>query len=219
MEEIEPPPPGILTFEVPVKPRSLQSRAALKIEVRNHMKASVAKLPYLLSGDVEVRVTWLVHEREQYYGVHLPDIDNILKPLLDGISGPEGVLVNDCQVQSVCCSWIDWLSDEQKLQFELRYMSDDWIRKDGLLWVDILDKLCMPLNSQLPPQAMLEMLKILEDRFRARKEILAKTGDYGLATMFTSVQRPFHRARLRGFKVETIASVRSRLRAEAEAAI
>jgi hypothetical protein len=66
---------------------------------------------------------------------------------------------------------------------------------------------------------MLEMLKILEDRFRARKEILAKTGDYGLATMFTSVQRPFHRARLRGFKVETIASVRSRLRAEAEAAI
>src|SRR5689334_20678474 len=114
MKEIEPPPPGTLTFDVTAKPRSLQSRSLLKQVVKDRMKAAVLGRPYLLSGDVEIRITWLIHEREHYFGVHAPDIDNILKPLLDGISGPEGILVNDCQVQSVSCSWIDWLSDEQK---------------------------------------------------------------------------------------------------------
>jgi Holliday junction resolvase RusA-like endonuclease len=61
-------------------PRSLQSDPRLKSEVRSQMQGWVQQYPFLLSGDVEVRITWLVKERDRYFGVHSPDVDNILRP-------------------------------------------------------------------------------------------------------------------------------------------
>lgn len=206
-----PPPPGLLTFEIDLKPVSLQSSPSLRRGVKAQVASVVKASDYLLSGEVEVGVTWILHEKERYQGVHSPDIDNILKPLLDGISGPDGLLVNDCQVQSVRCHWIDWTSDDHRLQFELRYSPDDWIPKRSLVWVEVQDKLCMPINTDLPPAMQHLMLEAWEGMFDARKKIVEISGNYGIGKYLMPVQMPFHRAKLRGYEVVAIREMKRRL--------
>ena len=206
-----PPPPGTLEFEIDLRPVSLQSapqlRRGVKLQVANLVKAS----EYLLSGEVEVGVTWILHEKERYHGVHSPDIDNILKPLLDAISGPEGLLVNDCQVQSVRCHWIDWTSDDHRLKFDIRFLPDDWIPKKSLVWVEVQDKLCMPLNTDIPTAAQRLLIEAWEGMFEARRKIVEGTGNYGVGKYLMPIQMPFHRARLRGYKVVAIREMKRQL--------
>ena len=206
-----PPPPGLLTFEIDLKPVSLQSAPKLRQGVKSQVAHFVKASEYLLSGEVEVGVTWILHERERYYGVHSPDIDNILKPLLDGMSGPDGILVNDCQVQSVRCDWIDWTSDDHRLQFEVRFSPDDWVPKKSLLWVDVQDKLCMPLNTDVPTAAQRLLIERWERMFEGRRHVLEELGNYEVGKYFMSVQMPFHRARLRGYEVVSLDEMKRRL--------
>lgn len=205
------PPPGILNFELDLKPASLQSAGRLRKRVKARVAENVAAAPYMLSGEVEVAVTWLLHEKHRYQGVHSPDIDNILKPLLDGMSGPEGLLVNDCQVQSVRCSWIDWTSQEHRLQFELRFSPDEWFPKKSLLWVEIRDKLCMPLHTDLPLEVQGSMVDAWQRTYQLRHEVIAAAGSYDAGRHIGFVQMPFHRARLKGFEVVPIETFKERL--------
>ena len=207
-----PPPPGILSFDVDMKPASLQSASRLRKQVRDRVAQQVQLASYLLSGEVEVVVTWLLHEKVRYQGVHSPDIDNILKPLLDGMTGPNGLLINDCQVQSVRCSWIDWTSQDHRLQFEVRFSPDDWIPKASLVWVEIRDKLCMPLNTDIPPELQISMVDAWHKMFALRLEVIRATGSFEAGRYFAFVQMPFHRARLKGFEVVTLEMLRKRLK-------
>jgi hypothetical protein len=209
-----PPPPGLLNFEIDLKPISLQGSPELKRAVRDAVAALVNPAQYLLSGEVEVAVTWLLHESERYFGVHSPDIDNILKPLLDGLSGPQALIVNDCQVQSVRCHWVDWPWKKHQLQFDVRYSPDDWIGKDGLFWVELTDKLCMPLNSGVPLLMQARLLDQWESMFLVRKQLFAINGDDRAGKYVMPLQMPFHRARLQGYEVIQLAALRRRLARE-----
>lgn len=113
-----PPPPGLLELRFPLRPVSLQAKKEAKAELQKRVRGLLSNAKYFLSGEVEVSIEWLLHPKIRYEGVHSPDIDNILKPLLDALSGPSGVLVNDCQVQSVRCSWIDWMKQDHELHLE-----------------------------------------------------------------------------------------------------
>ena len=206
-----PPPPGLLAFEINLRPVSLQSSSKLKREVKRQVGEIVEAADYLLSGEVEVGITWILHERERYYGVHSPDIDNILKPLIDAISGPRALLVNDCQVQSVRCHWIDWSSDDHKVQFELRFSPDDWIPKSHLVWVEVKNKLCMPLNTDIPVVGQHLLLESWSKMFSAREEIVSLTNSYSAGKYMMPVQMPFHRARLRGYNIVSLKEMKSSL--------
>jgi Holliday junction resolvase RusA-like endonuclease len=207
-----PPPPGILSFDVDIKPASLQSASRLRKQVRERVAQQVKGATYLLAGEVEVAVTWLLHEKERYQGVHSPDIDNILKPLLDGMAGPNGLLINDCQVQSVRCSWIDWTSHGHRLQFEVRYSPDDWIPKKSLVWVEIRDKLCMPLNIDVPTELQVSTIDAWQKMYDLRHEVIQATGSFEAGRYFAFVQMPFHRARLKGFEIVPVETLRQRLK-------
>ena len=71
-------------------------------------------------------IEWTVHEQDRYESDAAPDVDNILKPLLDGLCGPEGVLIDDCQVQAVDCRWIDWTLREQPVRTDTLGPIEDW---------------------------------------------------------------------------------------------
>jgi len=51
---------------------------------------------YLPLGDVKVSIEWTLHEQDPYESDAAPDVDNILKPLLDVLCGPDGILIDDC---------------------------------------------------------------------------------------------------------------------------
>ncbi len=190
-----------VSFEVRARPISLQGNPASKRQLKTQVARKIAGAQFLLSGEVEVGITLQVHDRERYETIFSPDVDNILKPLLDALCGPEGILVNDCQVQSVRCSWIDWTRADHNLLFEIRHAPDDWIPKKGLVWVDMGNKLCMPLNTSMPKPAQVIMLQAWRQMFATREELLGLKADHYEALCVMPVQRAFFRPRLKGFRV------------------
>jgi Holliday junction resolvase RusA-like endonuclease len=108
MSEDEPRASGELEFTISGPPVSQQSTRSEKDKFAELMRKQIGNSPYLLSGDVRVEIEWSLHEQYRYESDAAPDVDNILKPLLDALCGPQGVLIDDCQVQAVDCRWIDW---------------------------------------------------------------------------------------------------------------
>lgn len=207
----EHPEGDTVAFAIEARPVSLQGSPSAKKKLRQLVRSQIAGAQFLLSGEVECCITLRVHEKERYEGLFSPDVDNILKPLLDALCGPEGLLVNDCQVQSVKCSWIDWTRTDHSLLFEIRHDSDAWIPKANLVWVEICDKLCMPLNTDVKPAAQEVMLAAWRETFSTRDELLKRGVDYYSALRIMPLQRPFYKARLGGFTVVSLQAMEKRL--------
>lgn len=213
IEHIETPPEfGSLQFEVEVAPVSLQASSERRRAVRESVSAAVRQVQYLLSGDVQLEIEWLIHERDRYESDSAPDVDNIIKPMLDGICGPNGLLIDDCQVQAVDCRWIDWTGN-QKVLFRFRFMSGEWVPKASLVFVHIGGNLYMPLNRSAPPEAQLLILDQWDRMVTLRNQIEDLTGDYAASRAMMPIQRPFHKSRLQEFTLLESQAIRSALEA------
>jgi len=194
----KPPEFGVLEFSVVTEPVSLQAKKKKKQKLKNVIHQVIKGVKYYLSGEVQIEIEWLVHERERYETDSSPDIDNIVKPMLDALSGQHGILIDDCQVQAVSCNWIDWTQSDQQINFRIKYLSDEWILKDSLFFVDFGNNLCFPVHSNWTKGAIVTILDAVEDMLLARQEIEQKSEDYYAAKQIMPIQRLFHRTRLEG---------------------
>lgn len=179
-----------LRIVIAAAPASLQSGAARKEAFRNKLRAALGEPQYLLTGEVSVEAEWLLPERIRYETLLSPDVDNTLKVTLDALCGPAGILVNDCQVQHVSCYWIDWTREDQQFTVVVKHRPDDWIRKHGLAFVEVIN---------------IDSIARMSD---ANQKLLELTGDWHLAQLVMPIQRPFHRGRLGGFRVLSLAEAR-----------
>lgn len=191
-----PPEFGELTFAFDFEPVSLQSSATKRKFVKTEIRKITQRLNYLLSGDVKVEIQWLVHEQERYESANAPDMDNIIKPILDGLSGPDGVMIDDCQVQSIGSHWIDWTKHEHKINITVKYIPDDYVTKKNLIFVHMGSNLFIPMHSDLPWSVKENLINHLKHGMNVRNQILKQTGDYYQAKLFMSVQRLFHKSKV-----------------------
>ncbi|WP_010517483.1 RusA family crossover junction endodeoxyribonuclease [Croceivirga radicis] len=191
-----PPEFGELTMSFELEPVSLQSNSTKREFVKSEIRKTTQKLNYLLSGDVKVEIQWLLHEKERYESPDSPDMDNIIKPILDGLCGPNGVLIDDCQVQTVGSHWIDWNKKEHRINIYIRYIADDYISKADLVFVNMGNNLFMPFNKSVPKKANKILLEHIKRGFDLKNELIDKNVNYYQVKMFTSVQRAFHKSRI-----------------------
>jgi len=194
----EPPEYGELTFSFSLEPVSLQSNSRKREFVKSEIRKTTRNLNYLLSGDVKVEIQWLVHEQERYENSDSPDMDNIIKPILDGLSGPEGIIIDDCQVQMVGSHWIDWKKREHQINVSVQYIPDDYVSKQNLIFVNMGNNLFMPFHTDLPKEANQVLLNHLRNGIDLKNQILKGNGDYYQAKLFMSIQRIFHKSRVIG---------------------
>ena len=213
IEHIETPPEfGSLQFGVELAPVSLQASSKRRRTVRESVSAAVRQVQYLLSGDVQVEIEWLIHERDRYESDSAPDVDNIIKPMLDGICGPNGLLIDDCQVQAVDCRWID-CTGNQKVLFRFRFVPNEWVPKASLVFVHIGGNLYIPLNRSTPPEVQLFIIDQWDRMVAVRNQIEDLTGDYFAARATMPIQRPFHKSRLQKFTLLESQEIRTDLEA------
>lgn len=194
----EPPEFGELTMSFSLQPVSLQSNTKKKDFVKNEIRKKTQSLNYFLSGDVKVEIQWIVHEQERYESADSPDMDNIIKPILDGLSGPHGIIIDDCQVQTIGSHWIDWNKKEHRINIFVRYISEEFISKKNLVFVNMGNNLFMPFHTDLPEEANDLLLDHLKTRFDLKNMILEQTDDYYQSKMFAPIQRVFHKSRIHG---------------------
>lgn len=202
-----PPENGEITYSVMVRPASLQASRRRRDTIKQAIEAIVGPIPYLLSGDVSVQITWHINEDERYETDEAADVDNIIKPILDALSGPDGIIVDDCQVQHVSCHWISRFGEDEHIDIMIKYFADDFYEKRKIMFVQLNGSFCMPLKNDLSQEAIVRKVRAFQVQLHSRdKMIIEGTPPYE-ARGVMSIQRPFHKSRLRGFKVVTVAKL------------
>lgn len=214
MRSQEPPFSGELTFLVEGPPVSQQSRRSEKDTFTESIRAQMGEYGYLLSGDVRIHIEWTLHEQDRYESDRAPDVDNILKPLLDALCGPEGMLIDDCQVQAVDCRWLDWTERGQQVEITIEFFRDEWVPKEALCFVHLGKGLCFPINRIRPAAAMLILIDQICGMCSDRTAMLERGDDYYAAKRFMPIQRVFHRSRVTKFPVVELDALRAALEAE-----
>lgn len=198
-----PPESGILVFDIWTKPVSVQSSAERKKVVFDAIRMITTPVKYILLGDISVQLKWFINEEERYESDSKADVDNIVKPILDALSGPDGLIVNDCQVQHISSSWLSRFADEEHVEITIRYEADSYFAKKELMFVQLQQGICMPLSNELKPEQMWAFLERFESQFQVRDELMASGVPSYAARCAMSIQRAFHRTRVNGFSVRS----------------
>jgi Holliday junction resolvase RusA-like endonuclease len=207
-----PPQCGTLTMLVHTGPVSSQSVTSGKSLFRANVQSVSRRFKYFLTGDVKIDIEWGIHEQDRYESNRYPDLDNILKALLDTLCGPEGVLLDDCQIQEIGCRWIDSHVHDQYVRIEIRFLPGEFQKKKGFVFVHLANGLCTPFNTAAKPAVLLLLLDRLATMLTTRSELMKSGLDYYLARGVMSIQRVFHRGHLSRFSVREIDALRSDLK-------
>jgi Holliday junction resolvase RusA-like endonuclease len=204
---------GHIVICLPIKPVSLQASRKKKEVLTAEIQNITSKFGFILVGDVQIDIQWQIHEQDRYESDSSADVDNILKPILDALSGARGLLVDDCQVQAVSCHWIDWDSYEQRITITIQMFSnDEWLLKDGLVFAHMGKGLCYPIILKgLEGHYALDILENLENKIAIRDKRLSEGIGYYSAQRNMSVQRVFHISRVQEFDVIQLADLKARL--------
>ncbi|OEU66353.1 MAG: hypothetical protein BA863_16070 [Desulfovibrio sp. S3730MH75] len=202
---------GKTTFKVFTPPVSSQGSRSKKDTLTEKLRNTTKSIPILLTGDVSIEILWFVNEVERYESDKTADVDNILKPILDALCGPEGILINDCQVQHVVSSWVDRYDEMEHIEISISYEPDAWFEKESIVFVQLENALCMPLAKNLEPECLKISLDIFEMQLQSRNRIFERGGTYYQARSVMSIQRLFHRTRVGGFEVKKIEELRQNL--------
>ena len=204
----EPPEFGEITFSLPIAPVSQQATAASKEKLVAEVRKITSPLEYLLEGDVQIEIQWLIHERLRWETDASPDVDNILKPLLDGLCGRDGILIDDCQVQSITSFWVDWTRDDQQLDIRIRFVPESYLPKAGLWFVRLKDALCFPVPAEVrEKKAVQPWLDAIELAIATREKIADRTKSYYPAR-YVLPRGLIHRSRIKDFPVHELAELR-----------
>ncbi len=208
-----PPIGGELSLSFILQPVTLQGKQVARSVFQNTIQEELRNFQYLLSGDVSLEISLQVHQRDRYESDASPDLDNFLKPLLDSLTGPKGILIDDCQVRSLGINWISWARDDTKIDLQLRFADDEYVAKLGLIFVQIEGSpLCMPIDTTLPEFQQRILLCLMRYQFRARDKLKEKGWDYYSSSSILPIQRRFHRTRINKCPVKWMTDLRHEIR-------
>lgn len=132
---------GEYSFRVNGAPASLQSPRQIKQQYQQRIRDEIVGCRNIFSREVEAIIIWYTDYKKRYTSDSSFDIDNIVKPTLDALVGINGLIFDDCQVQSIICHWIDKNEDQDDyVQITLRTLEsngDHVVKKDDVCFFQL----------------------------------------------------------------------------------
>ncbi|MDZ8236669.1 MAG: RusA family crossover junction endodeoxyribonuclease [Nostoc sp. ChiQUE01a] len=204
---------GEIHLSFDIEPVSLQASRKKKELITSEIQNVTNNFEFILVEDVQVDIQWTTSEQKRYESDSSPDVDNILKPILDAICGPKGILVDDCQIQAISCHWLNYGSESENITINIKmYRNDEWLLKEGLIFVHMGKGLCYPhVLKDIPPDLSLSIVEKLEEKLKLRDEMISKGCTYNQARGIMSLQRIFHISRVQEFPIIELAELKRQL--------
>ncbi len=204
---------GIIVLHLPIEPVSLQASRKKKEIITSEIHKITSRFSFMLLGDVRIDIEWHIHPQKRYESDSSADVDNILKPIVDALSGSKGIIVDDCQVQAISCHWVDWNRDEQHITITIQMLDNDaWWLRYGLVFVHMGKGLCYPIVLEgIAPEEALHTIVSLESRIAKREKRMAEGNSYHFAQRSMPLQRIFHISRVKEFDVFQLADLKAEL--------
>ena len=126
--------------------------------------------------------------------------------------GPDGILIDDNQVQLVQCSWIDsYTRDKESIDIRIKYIPDEFLSKAGLAFINIKNNLCLPFCKNHSLETLSIFISGYEQQFTCRDKLTKHGWDYYQSRGVMSIQRVFHKSRLQNFEVMDLDQVKKKL--------
>lgn len=197
---------GELYIKINREPVSLQAKTGKKINFKDYVKELIKDIDVLFSGDVKLTITWHIHEELRYEKDSTADLDNIVKPLLDALSGKDGIMIDDNQVQAIDCLWLDsYQRDVQFLEVEVKsLLRENYIEKEDLYFINF-DNLCLPISlkeKENRKEFLLRCVSVWEMMINYRNKALKEGVSYYDAKGILPIQRIFHKSRILDFPIK-----------------
>lgn len=178
-------------------PISLQANAARKAAFRaNLTRAILAGTTGVFLGDVVVTIEWYVSQQVRYSTHIVADLDNIIKPLLDAATGPDGVMIDDNQVQSIRISWQGPHDSTEKFVMSLDAGSPgEYLAAKDLFFIQFSPERCIPVPGEIPLDVVRLAVQAVNDTLQTHDRLVAMSADHA-AEYVLPIQRFFPRSRL-----------------------
>jgi Holliday junction resolvase RusA-like endonuclease len=190
---------------------SAQSRNERKQELIDAIHEELAKFTWLISGSVQIEFAWYLPGIERQETDKVGDIDNITKPILDALTGPRGILIDDSQIGSIHTFWMS--RDEQLtysvLRLQVQFSNDDCLKKENLVFIRYWNAMCVALNIDFTDRmAVFGACVVVQSRKRHRRlaRRLAALGAFADQYLVGSTW-DFHRTRVGNFPANTVLTV------------
>lgn len=181
-------------------PLSLQAKPHRKGPYVERLRAAMAQsTDFTFLCDVKIEIDWYIDAWERYEGNKVADIDNIVKPIRDAISGIDGVMVDDGQVQAIDVRWIDKLGIEAGFRVRIDALSAEDIayERAGLRFAEISSAECYPVPGNFTPEQAAAWVSAFSNAAKRRRELAAQGWSKYELWRLHHIQRPFPTSRLK----------------------
>jgi Holliday junction resolvase RusA-like endonuclease len=187
---------------------SIQSQKQARDEIRSAIQEKLSSFEWICAGRVNLELLWYLHGPQRQETDKIGDIDNITKPIIDSLTGHQGLLIDDSQIGSIYSFWNsrNHLTQKDCLYIKLNFNNDECLRKENLIFVRYAEAVCLPLNVGFTDvREMIGALALISIRLRNRRAAkrLKRLGA-DLDRLLVVSSWDIHRTRLNGFSGSAI---------------
>lgn len=197
------------TYNFP--PVSYSNKSAeRKQDFRNKVRAELNN-KFVFCREVQLTITLYLNHEKVLETPEYGDLDNYAKSICDALKGNGGIMIDDCQIQSLHISWID-VAGEAHFEISLKSAPDDFIPARLKLY-EMPDKLYYPMSDsvwedgdilKLEPEHIYPILTVLSAitaqkknvRHRLRLEGMASNDAFNFSRYMSPSIWAFHRTRI-----------------------
>ncbi|MFU1519952.1 RusA family crossover junction endodeoxyribonuclease [Vreelandella alkaliphila] len=190
---------------------SMQSKAQRQRDLILLIHNELKNFQWVISDSVTIEITWYLNTVERQETDKVGDLDNITKPLLDSLTGENGVLIDDAQIGSIHTYWLsrNELKADNVVRIKISFNNDYCFNKSDLIFIQYEGAVCTPMNVDFTShKSIFGALSVIKarklHRFSARKiKQLGANADRFLIVSSYDI----HRTRLNGFDSSKIYSL------------
>lgn len=148
---------------------SIQSKEIYKKELKSLLEKELSKISWIISNSVNVELVHYFDAVKRQETDKIGDIDNLTKPIIDCLSGPNGVIVDDSQIKSITSLWIakDETIDYNILKIKIEFINDYCIYKNNLFFIQYNGPMCLLVT--LEEINVFNILILIRNRLKGRK--------------------------------------------------
>jgi Holliday junction resolvase RusA-like endonuclease len=154
---------GNIKFEVRVKPVSLQNKGEKRADFKRELQKITKNSKYIITGICWIAIDYYCQHIKREKNPSVYDIDNIVKPIIDGLVGKDGLLIDDVMVNRVTVNWIDTPHDDY-FEVEIEYPDLLFTDKSSLVFLKSESGWCFP--SALTLIEDINYINLMEIYFR-----------------------------------------------------
>lgn len=181
---------------------SVQSRKSVQDSLTHLIASELKQFEWLILGKVQIEIHWFLNAVEKQETDKVGDLDNITKPLLDTLTGIDGLLVDDSQINSIHSTWAskNGMIKDSLVKLTINFNNENTISKSNLYFLQISPVIYIPLNFDLNDKNEVENIRLFIEAWK-----LKRTTGGGLIKQYLILSEyDFHRTRLNGFNQNQI---------------